>query len=248
MRARAGAALALLAERALAARPPGGPERWTRTNHRGAQVSLLSGPALALAAAATVGHPAGCVAAAGAGIVGAYDDAAGGPGAKGLRGHLSALRRGEVTTGAVKIGGLAVTGVLAAATLRPRRPTDLLLGGAVVAGTANLVNLLDLRPGRALKAGGALALLTGSTGPAGACAALLPGDLRERSMLGDCGANALGAVVGASVIRHARGRRTRTAALLVLTGLTAASEVVSYSEVIDRTPWLRRLDRLGRRP
>ncbi|MCA1710458.1 MAG: hypothetical protein LC789_01990 [Actinobacteria bacterium] len=236
--------MALAAEQALVRRPPGGAERWTRTNHRGASVTLLSGPALAVAAGATARSPGSFVAALGAGAVGAYDDLVGGAGAKGFRGHLTSLARGELTTGAVKIGGLAAVGAVAALRHRP----DVLLGGAVVAGSANVLNLLDLRPGRALKTGTVLALALGEPGVAGACAALLSGDLGERTMLGDTGANALGAVLGVALLRRLPGRRSKLGALGVLAGLTAASEVVSYSAVIDRTPWLRRLDQLGRRP
>ena len=83
---------------------------------------------------------------------------------KGLRGHLGALAHGRLTTGSAKILGLAVGGLLAAALVDRRPchgpaasspgPVGTLVGGAVVAGSANLVNLLDLRPGRALKATG----------------------------------------------------------------------------------------------
>jgi UDP-GlcNAc:undecaprenyl-phosphate GlcNAc-1-phosphate transferase len=247
----AGAAVALAVERALTARPPGGAERWRRTNHRGSPVSLLSGPALAVAALAAARLPLGGAALAGlgAGLFGAYDDAAGGTdAAKGFHGHLGALRRGRLTAGVVKVAGIGTAGLLSARVLRPRRPLDILLGGAVVAATANLVNLLDLRPGRALKAGLLLSVAAGQPGVAGACVALLPADLAERTMLGDAGANALGAVLGLALVDRLPSRRARAGACAALAGLTAASELVSFSAVIDRTPPLRRLDRLGRRP
>src|SRR5664279_3942489 len=160
-------------------------------------------------------------------------------------------------------GGSAALGVL----LGGRQPGSggagsagwLAVAAGVVAGTANLVNLLDLRPGRALKAvlvaGAPLVLGRGSggglvAGPAGVALALLPGDLAERRMLGDAGANALGAVLGvgwaAGGGRASPGRRI--VALVVLAAVTAASEVVSFSRVIDATPVLRGLDRIGRRP
>ena len=66
-------------------------------------------------------------------------------------------------------------------------------------------------------------------------------------MLGDCGANALGAGVataGAATL-------PRPARLLALAGVVAlnlASERVSFTSVIERTPWLRALDQLGREP
>jgi UDP-GlcNAc:undecaprenyl-phosphate GlcNAc-1-phosphate transferase len=246
-----GAAVARGLQAVLVSRPPGGAGRWTRTNHRGREVSLLSGPALAVAVAVSADLPraAACVGGLGAGLVGAYDDAAGGrdPEAKGLRGHAAALRRGRVTAGTVKVLGIGAAGLASVALLeRPRTPGRLLVGGAVVAATANLLNLLDLRPGRALKAGGAAALALRQPGPAGAAAALLPGDLHERTMLGDAGANALGAVLGLALLQRHPGRRG--AALAAVAATRAASEVVSYSRVIDVVPPLRWVDRAGRLP
>jgi UDP-N-acetylmuramyl pentapeptide phosphotransferase/UDP-N-acetylglucosamine-1-phosphate transferase len=209
-----------------------------------------------------------------AGAAGRYDDLTGERPAertaKGLRGHAAALRRGQVTGGVVKAAAVgsaaAVAGWLLAdadgdsAATRPAGPLlDIAVRAGVVAGTANLVNLLDLRPGRALKAvlvaGAPLVLGRGSggglvAGPMGVALALLPGDLAERRMLGDAGANALGAVLGvgwaAGGGRASPGRRI--VGLVVLAAVTAASEVVSFSRVIDATPVLRGLDRIGRRP
>ncbi len=65
-------------------------------------------------------------------------------------------------------------------------------------------------------------------------------------MLGDCGANALGAMLGAAAASLPR--PARIALLAGITGLTAASEKVSFTKVIERTPALRWLDMLGRRP
>ena len=104
------AAAARAAYTALTRNPPGGAERWTRTNHRGEPVTLLEGPAVALAGAvaatAAAGVPARsraalAAAAAGAAAFGGYDDVAGSGDRRGFRGHLGALAHGEVTTGAV---------------------------------------------------------------------------------------------------------------------------------------------------
>ena len=134
-----------------------------------------------------------------------------------------------------------------------RRLVDIGLGAGVIAGTANLVNLLDLRPGRALKAGTILAapLLAGPSGglvagPLGAGAALLPEDLGEEIMLGDAGANALGALLGLALAARTS-TLGRAAALAAIASLTAASEKVSFTAVIESTPGLRELDALGRR-
>ncbi|WP_236700310.1 hypothetical protein [Allosalinactinospora lopnorensis] len=234
---------------------------WTRTNFRGEEVTLLEGPALAAgtcaAAALTPGVPprlrtATVVAALGATAFGGYDDLSGTGASRGFRGHLGALARGEITTGAIKIAGIGATGLVAAALL-DRRPADTAINGALIAGTANLLNLLDLRPGRAAKAG----LLAGApalTGPAsgiagsvvGATAALLPEDLGERAMLGDAGANVLGAVLGVTAAASLP-RPARAGILGGVIGLTLASEFISFTRVIDRVPPLRRLDELGRR-
>jgi hypothetical protein len=64
-------------------------------------------------------------------------------------------------------------------------------------------------------------------------------------MLGDAGANAVGAMLG--VAATALPRRARLTALAAVTGLTAASEKVSFTKVIERTGPLRWLDMLGRR-
>lgn len=258
---------ARIAYAVLRARPPSGAATWTRTNHRGETVTLLEGPAVAIGgiAGALAGGTsqrnrlAAALAAAGAAAFGGYDDVAGDRRSTGFRGHLGALRDGELTTGAVKLAGIGATG-LASALVADGGPgrlnvADRVINAALVAGSANLVNLFDLRPGRAIKAtalaGAVLAAVAGNaaevTAPVAAAAALLPEDLGERAMLGDAGANALGALLGAAAATSLR-RRDRLAALSVIVGLTAASEFVSFTRVIERTGPLRWLDMLGRRP
>jgi UDP-GlcNAc:undecaprenyl-phosphate/decaprenyl-phosphate GlcNAc-1-phosphate transferase len=249
---------------ALCRRPPGGAAIWARTNHRGEAVTLLEGPAVALGTALASAFAAGLsprersalvAAGAGAAAFGGYDDLAGSGDRRGFRGHLGALARGEVTTGAVKIGGIGAAGVVAA-TLAGGSPADVVINAGLTAGGANLLNLFDLRPGRAIKVALAGAALLAGTGPAaagavaapaGAALALLPEDLGERAMLGDAGANALGAVLGAAAAAGLS-RPARLAVLTGIMGLTAASEVISFTAVIQRTPALRWLDMLGRRP
>ncbi|MDQ3627358.1 MAG: hypothetical protein M3419_00760, partial [Actinomycetota bacterium] len=110
----------------LRRRPPGGARRWTRTNHAGHRVTLLEGPAvvagLVVGTLVADGVPArtrwtSAVGVATIGVVGAYDDLGGATGPKGLAGHLRALRRGQVTSGAVKVGGVGASGLALAATL-----------------------------------------------------------------------------------------------------------------------------------
>ena len=287
----AGAAAARAAYRTLRQHPPAGEQTWTRTNHRGELVTLLEGPAVAVGAIAaevdrrrgrrpaarvapesqhqfsperSVGsHASLAMAVAGGGALGfgVLDDLAGSGKRRGLKGHLGALAHGEVTTGSVKLAGLAATGLAGGLLLGGRR-SDVLINAGLIAGGANLLNLFDLRPGRAVKvatlsagliaAGGAggpdrSAGLAAVAAPLGAGLALLPEDLAERAMLGDAGANALGAMLGAAAAGSLP-RSARAGLLAGIVALTVASEKVSFTKVIERTPALRRLDMLGRRP
>jgi UDP-N-acetylmuramyl pentapeptide phosphotransferase/UDP-N-acetylglucosamine-1-phosphate transferase len=263
----AAARAALAGAAVLTDRPAGAP--WRRANYAGRPVTLLGGPALAASATASavLGAPAGTRAAAAlvgtvAGVVGGYDDLAGARPEqvrdKGLAGHLAALRAGRVSAGAVKVAGIGAAAAAAAVLTRRGTGRGALLDGVLttglVAGTANLLNLLDLRPGRAGKVG-ALAAAAGLGGPAGslvagplgATVATLPADLGERVMLGDAGANSLGALLGLR-LASIPGRAPRAGLLAGVVALTLISEKVSFTKVIEATPGLRELDRLGRRP
>nr|WP_245659668.1 hypothetical protein [Streptomyces ochraceiscleroticus] len=236
--------MARTAYEGLRRRPPGGTEPWQRKNHAGRSVDLFAGPAAAVGAAAAVaGAPgltvrartAGALAVLAAGGCGAYDDMAGaGDQRRGFRAHLSALRRGEVTSGAVKLFGIGAAGLAAGALLKDR-PADKVLAGVVIAGSAHLVNLVDVRPGRAAAAVLALGspgLLRSGPGaalaaaPVGAAAALLADDLGERTMLGDTGAHALGAALGLAIVA-ANGRAGLLAHAAALTAAAASGESVS---------------------
>jgi UDP-GlcNAc:undecaprenyl-phosphate/decaprenyl-phosphate GlcNAc-1-phosphate transferase len=268
--AAAGAARAAYA--VLTRRPPGGEKTWTRVNHRGEPVTLLEGPAVAAGAVLaqfvysertrSSARPAQALALAGAGAFGfgVYDDLAGSGKRRGLRGHLGALANGEVTTGAVKLGGLGVTGLASALLLGSSSngwdPADVVVNAGLVAGGANLLNLFDLRPGRAIKVATLSAALIKAgaperggqavAAPLGAALALLPDDLGERAMLGDAGANALGAMLGGAAAVSLP-RPARIALLAGIVALTGASEKVSFTRVIEAVPPLRWLDMLGRR-
>lgn len=197
---------------------------------------------------------------------GLLDDAAGGGGPRGWRGHWRSLLRGRWSTGVFKAAGSAVAAVAAAAAMGLPWPW-LLPAALVVALTANTVNLLDLRPGRALKgfwlgsllllaAGGSAApgesapLAAGSLLPLlAATAAYAPWDFAQRVMLGDSGANALGGALGlaAAAVLSTRQPLALAAVVLFLLALQWLGERRSWSTIIATVPLLNLLDNLGRR-
>jgi hypothetical protein len=191
----------------------------TAVNHRGLRLPL-------------VGWTAGLrrnPAVAAVAVLGLADDLWSGE-ERGFRGHLGRRR----TTGVLKLLGIPLVGLLA---------TRRISGALLVGLAANFLNQLDTRPGRALKAYLLAAPLAGA--PVGAAVILAPYDLREMAMLGDSGANALGAMLGLSSVSRLT-ERGRWVAIGALAGLTALGETRSLGELIERTPLLRRVDALGR--
>jgi UDP-GlcNAc:undecaprenyl-phosphate GlcNAc-1-phosphate transferase len=248
-----------------------------RANYRNAPVAVIGGLALLVAALAVVagasaavalgwlgsgddqlGRQLALLAVLGFGLVGLLDDLIGTGDRRGFGGHLRALAGGQATTGAVKIVGGGLVAVVLAAGAGADGVAELVLDTLAIALCANLANLFDRAPGRTTKvatigfvvlvvSAGAPGALAGPAVVVGAAVGLLPFDLGERLMLGDTGANPLGAAVGLAVVL-ATGP-VATAVVVVVVGLlNVASERVSFSAVIDRTPPLRRLDRWGCRP
>jgi hypothetical protein len=185
-------------------------------------------------------------------VGGLVDDLRGDEGSRGFGGHLRALRSGRITGGIIKIAAGGIAGLVAAWMFAE---SSLIESFLMVPLAANLFNLLDTAPGRAAKGGavalGALSLASGpfaiaAAGTFGALLAVLPADLGERAMLGDAGANSMGALVGVGLI-VVLGEPWRAIALVGLVALNLASERISFARVIDETWLLRAVDRLGRR-
>jgi hypothetical protein len=189
-------------------------------NHRGLRLPVVGW---------LVGTAARSPAAVAVGAVGLVDDVWSGP-ERGIRAHLSTGR----TTGVLKLLAIPAIGLVA---------TRRLSGALLVGLAANLLNQIDTKPGRALKAYVLAAVLLRA--PLLPAVVLLPYDLREMAMLGDAGANSLGALLGLRSV----GRLTaggRAVAVAVLASLNIIGESRSLGELIERTPVLRDLDALGR--
>jgi UDP-GlcNAc:undecaprenyl-phosphate/decaprenyl-phosphate GlcNAc-1-phosphate transferase len=195
----------------------------------------------------------------GVALLGLIDDALGrgadSEAPRGWRGHARAVASGRFSTGAIKAVGALALAAYATSGLGQRDfayVTDLLL----LLLTTNLFNLLDLRPGRAEKVFVALLaavsiaawtsapieLLGIFVGPVLVVAAYT---LRERAMLGDTGANLVGALAGITLL-VSLGETARYVALGIVVALNVYGEFRSISRTIEGVPLLRSLDSLGR--
>lgn len=175
---------------------------------------------------------------------------------RGVRGHFSAIFSGGFSTGVVKAVGSLGLAAFAVGLIVPGT-WEYLLAIALVVVTTNLFNLLDLRPGRALKVFFLLAALlclgAWTLEPVwltavflGSLPVLMRYDIAEQGMLGDAGSNAIGAIAGVWLIvtLDTTGQLVALAAAILI---TLYGEFRSISQLIDRTPVLRFFDRLGRR-
>jgi UDP-N-acetylmuramyl pentapeptide phosphotransferase/UDP-N-acetylglucosamine-1-phosphate transferase len=218
----------------------------------GLLAALSTGDASDIANVASPGFVLGVAA------LGLADDVFSGS-SRGLRGHGAAVLKGSFSTGALKaigVVGLALWFALPGRVLGGSF-LDYVLTVAVLVLATNLFNLLDLRPGRSVKAflilGFALAVVAwDSTRVFGFGLYLGPivvaglYDLREQAMLGDTGSNAIGAVAGLWLVATLTSTVGLAVAAVILAGITAYGEFRSISALVDRTPGLRHLDSIGR--
>ena len=246
-----------------------------RTNVRGIEVPVVLGDALVggalcgIAVLAVLGVWAGAArhlnvtAAVAIALVvmwaaGRWDDKRGDERRRGFKGHLGAVRSRSLTGGLVKIGAGFVAGLLVAALISPNGAPTLRHVAetvALVGLTANLVNLFDRAPGRAGKVALLIAVplmvlggrdwVLSFAAVFGALWICLGWDLKEVAMLGDAGANPVGAALGVG-LAEGFPESGRLIVIVILLSLNLASEKWSFSKAIEATPPLRWLDGLGR--
>jgi UDP-N-acetylmuramyl pentapeptide phosphotransferase/UDP-N-acetylglucosamine-1-phosphate transferase len=191
-------------------------------------------------------------------LLGLMDDMWGDGRSRGFRGHLKSILAGTPTTGAIKAlgGGLAALYLAGLAQGQTGSTALVALNALVLALSVNTLNLLDLRPGRAgkcfLLAAAVIVYLYSARAEiifialtAGILAGYLPLDLRGRAMMGDAGANALGAVLGLSVV-WLLGPLSKTVYLLVLAAFHLMAEKYSLTGIIASNRMLNYIDMLGR--
>lgn len=184
------------------------------------------------------------------GALGLLDDAWGSGEFRGFGGHLRALRQRRITTGQIKAaGGLA--GAIWIYLTAGVSPGLAISSAFLTALSANLLNLFDLRPLRAAKVSlFFLPFLFRFSLPlacslAGALTVYLPSEARRRIMLGDTGANLLGAVCGAALAAQLNTRQIWSV-ILLLALLHGAAEIWGLSRLIGRSRILTRIDDWGR--
>ncbi|SES70459.1 UDP-N-acetylmuramyl pentapeptide phosphotransferase/UDP-N-acetylglucosamine-1-phosphate transferase [Natronincola peptidivorans] len=188
-------------------------------------------------------------------FIGIIDDCSSNQVAKGFKGHIYCLLHGELTTGLFKafIGGMIA---LFVSILVSTSIIELFLNFFLITLFTNLINLFDLRPGRAIKAYISIALLFIVLGLnsfyklilysiLGYCLGYLPQDLKAKSMMGDAGSNPLGISLGIiSVFNFSLSVKFILVFILLLFHIL--SEKYSFTKIIRNNAILNYIDQLGR--
>ena len=187
-------------------------------------------------------------------FAGALDDLIGNRNVSGLKGHFKSLFKGELTTGGFKalFGGFVglVVSVCISSSI-----VDIIVNTLIIALSTNLMNLFDLRPGRAIKAYLVIMIpiYITLTGYIKALPLLiLPNvlayfntDLKARGMMGDTGSNVLGISIGV-LMAFGYGIKVRVAWLVFLVLMHLITEKFSLTKIIEKNRVLKFIDNLGR--
>ena len=187
-------------------------------------------------------------------FAGALDDLIGNRNVSGLKGHFKSLFKGELTTGGFKalFGGFVglVVSVCISSSI-----VDIIINTLIIALSTNLMNLFDLRPGRAIKVYLVIIIpiyitLTGYTKVFPLL--ILPNvlayfntDLKARGMMGDTGSNVLGISIGV-LMALGYGIKVRLAWLVFLILMHLITEKFSLTKIIEKNRVLKFIDNLGR--
>ena len=187
-------------------------------------------------------------------FAGIMDDAIGNRDVTGLKGHFLSMFKGKLTTGAFKavLGGFI--GIIVSAAVTDDM-VGILVGTLVVALATNFMNLLDLRPGRAIKVYIIISIFimifAGSFNRQ-LYMLLLPGvlayfifDLKAFSMMGDAGSNVLGVFIGVMVV-ISFSIQAQIAWLVCLLFIHIITEKYSLTKLIEKNYILNFIDQLGR--
>ncbi|MCX6343595.1 MAG: hypothetical protein NT018_00810 [Armatimonadetes bacterium] len=187
--------------------------------------------------------------------LGAADDIFGNRDVGGFKGHFKKLLlERQLTTGAFKAIGGGCVGIAAGWFVSGGNPVKWALAALLIPLASNILNLFDLRPGRAvavfffglgvtcIRAGAQLAApwLIGSIAIVAMAFGVL--DSRAKAMMGDSGSNALGAAMGLAMVTNT-GIVFQISAIIIIVAIHLYSEKRSVSALIERNPVLKSIDR-----
>jgi len=188
-------------------------------------------------------------------LAGLFDDLVGDKFVKGFKGHIKSFFKGTLTSGGLKAGiGFLVSLIISI--YISKNIVEVIINTLVISLFTNLLNLFDLRPGRAGKVFVLISinlLVTTSTSKfdfilysfIGILIRYLPMDLKAKAMMGDIGSNALGISLGAyCAMTH--DLKSKIIYLIVLVCIQVIAEFVSFSKIIEQNRLLRFFDNLGR--
>ena len=187
-------------------------------------------------------------------FAGALDDLIGNRNVSGLKGHFKSLFKGKLTTGGFKALFGGFVGLIISVCIS-KNIADIIVNTLVIALSTNLMNLFDLRPGRAIKVYLVIIIpiyitLTGYTKVFPLL--ILPNvlayfniDLKARGMMGDTGSNVLGISIGV-LMALGYGIKVRLAWLVFLILMHLITEKFSLTKIIEKNRVLKFIDNLGR--
>ncbi len=176
---------------------------------------------------------------------------------KGFIGHFSLfIKKGIITSGLVKASLGMMVGIFISLAITQNWGLHTLTDALTISLTANLINLLDVKPGRAAKGViiwiiiflifkaefETLILLYPITVM---IAVFLSGDLQEHFMMGDTGANALGGLLGGITVIF-MSFDAKILYLIFLIAVHVLTEFVPLSKIIEKSRILSLVDNLGR--
>lgn len=187
-------------------------------------------------------------------FAGIIDDTIGNRDVSGLKGHFKSLFKGKLTTGGFKALFGGFVGLIISVSIS-KNIIDIIVNTLIIALSTNLMNLFDLRPGRAIKVYLVImiTIFVTLTGYIKILPLLvLPNvlayfnfDLKAKAMMGDAGSNVLGISIGI-LMAFGYTLNVRVGWLVFLVLIHLLTEKFSLTKIIENNKVLNFIDRLGR--
>ena len=187
-------------------------------------------------------------------FAGILDDIIGNRDVSGLKGHFKSLLNGKLTTGGFKALFGGFIGLVISIAIS-KNIYDIVINTLIIALSTNLMNLLDLRPGRAIKGYLVISivlLFTLGEYTRNLLLLIFPNviayfnqDLKAKAMMGDTGSNVLGISIGILFVMG-YSLKVRLIWLAFLIFIHILTEKYSLTKIIENNKFLNFIDKLGR--